>query len=894
MISFLEFTNQNNNPQELVSEGLFDSWTTKKKEGKTGFFSMLAKFGSMFSFATNDDPIMKKIKELDAKEEENIRKQEEELKRAEDDAEIAKLEAQAALKQNQYNLKMQRKVNAWKQATRQMQERRDFYKSGKQKGILSSTQMTAALSELENSFKDLSPHQRTSAEKAKSALQVLAINEDGTVRSPKVVAALCGGPNPDLTKLSDEEKTQYETLSKDETIKSAVNQYKEGMQACGKNITELTPDDYSNAISTVATTSAQYDGADAKLEEAREQREALNGTIEEVNGYLTKVKEHKEKKAEYDEWTEEDGEWQEGGKLANNLKEMKDWSEGEPDESQFPKFEELTGNNGILNSNISGDLFDKTTDDEGHTSTKLNERKLKELLDKEDSDDDDENLKKLRKLYKLGIISSKDIVTATNSGSIPEVLKRDDATGKLSEAAKSKIAEKAKAAKNNLESQKAIHDNNKPEDPGEEPKPTDTEAAAFKSLEKRGIIQARLVEEGKPLETGKPPIKELATQLDNDISDAQKIVDEKNAQQTSLKTIRENAVATMKGDIEKDKDKETEKKIEEEVSNLDDGEFIENGKVCCLDENGKVVEKEKMDQKEYNLVRKKGLLALDKSTLEAKLKPKDDEKVTREIVNGTPKYYKGDKEVSADEYKNYRVKVKQYNTTMQNREALIDKVVSDTKNIDRVKDEDDKALAQWVDSKKDGELEWDKDDEEVDGQDDELEELKSKLEEIKGLSNESDKKEQLKKLGLPENTDLENIDDSNTLKDLLKQSKENDRDDDDSTDSNDKDDNGKESSGKPKEPKRLIKKVRGKRKGTFKYKITKAETKDSIGEYTNKQDYLSNVKSWNKYRRRVAKWNKNNPNNKITISESLAKYLINSINENHHSKYTKLKKFLLG
>ena len=298
MISFLEFTKQNNNLPELVSEGFFSDWIDKKKKEKTGFFPLLAKFGSMFSFAASDDPIMKKIKELDAKEEENIRKQEEALKKAEDDAEIAKLEAKAALKQNQYNLKMQRKISAWNQATKQLQARRDFFKSGKQKGILTSDQMTASLAELENSFKDLSPHQRTSAEKAKSALQVLAINEDGTVRSPKVIAALC---QKNDNGLSPEEKTQYEALSKDETITSAIEQYKEGMKASGNNILEMNPDDYSTAISAVATTSAQYEKADKDLEKAKNDRQALNGTIDEVNGYLAKVKDYKERPHEYTE-----------------------------------------------------------------------------------------------------------------------------------------------------------------------------------------------------------------------------------------------------------------------------------------------------------------------------------------------------------------------------------------------------------------------------------------------------------------------------------------------------------------------------------------------------------------------------------------------------------------
>jgi hypothetical protein len=70
----------------------------------------------------------------------------------------------------------------------------------------------------------------------------------------------------------------------------------------------------------------------------------------------------------------------------------------------------------------------------------------------------------------------------------------------------------------------------------------------------------------------------------------------------------------------------------------------------------------------------------------------------------------------------------------------------------------------------------------------------------------------------------------------------------------DKDTKNSKGEPKPKPPKRKIKKVASKRKGFFKYVY---KTQDGKKASASKADWQANVKAWNKYKKRLADWEKN-------------------------------------
>lgn len=114
--------------------------------------------------------------------------------------------------------------------------------------------------------------------------------------------------------------------------------------------------------------------------------------------------------------------------------------------------------------------------------------------------------------------------------------------------------------------------------------------------------------------------------------------------------------------------------------------------------------------------------------------------------------------------------------------------------------------------------------------------------------------------------------------------------DNDDEESNEEDKIGKDENGKPKPPKRKIKKVRGKRKGTFRYYVYDANggrKKDDNGKplRSNKEEWQANMKAWSKYRARLKKWSENN--------ESLSIFLQNNMNIiNESCNKSNLKKYL--
>ena len=97
-------------------------------------------------------------------------------------------------------------------------------------------------------------------------------------------------------------------------------------------------------------------------------------------------------------------------------------------------------------------------------------------------------------------------------------------------------------------------------------------------------------------------------------------------------------------------------------------------------------------------------------------------------------------------------------------------------------------------------------------------------------------------------------------------------DDQDDDAENDDDKTTNDENGKPQPPKRKIKKRPSKIKGRFIYIY---KTQDNKLARANKKDWQANVRAWKKYKRRLAKWQKNNPSkNESFITKVLTKKLV--------------------
>ena len=284
---------------------------------------------------------------------------------------------------------------------------------------------------------------------------------------------------------------------------------------------------------------------------------------------------------------------------------------------------------------------------------------------------------------------------------------------------------------------------------------------------------------------------------------------------------------------------------------------------------------------EYNSKRK---LALVKAAAEGNLKEPVESHI--EMIGGEPHYFVDNEDLGSDAnakdlYVSAQVEAKIYSRDMATVKNILK--VSD-KTDSNLSDEDEQELIRYIDDNSDAldkiaseidgisakELEdlmnsdSDEDDDEAINDDEKIlrdtkKILKDKSEdEILALAGKDEK---------PENISDEEWDAAKkykAAKDKL------DADDENSEDSDE--DSGKDETGKPKEPKRKIRKKAGKRKGSYQYIY---KTNDGKIARASKKDWQANVRAWKKYKRRLSKWQKNNPSkNESFITKVLSKKLV--------------------
>lgn len=282
---------------------------------------------------------------------------------------------------------------------------------------------------------------------------------------------------------------------------------------------------------------------------------------------------------------------------------------------------------------------------------------------------------------------------------------------------------------------------------------------------------------------------------------------------------------------------------------------------------------------EYDSKRK---LALVKAACEGKLKEPVESHI--KMIDGKPHYFVDNEDLGSDDkakdlYISAQVDAKIYNRDIATVKNVIKKV---DKTDSELSEEDEKTLGEYIENNTDTldklaseiddidtatlEAAFNSDDDEDDDEaiNDDEKAMRDAKKVLKDKS-EDDIMELASKDEKPEDVSDEEW---NAAK-KYKAAKDNlDNDDENSEDS--AEDGGNDEDGKPKPPKRKIRKIPSKRKGFFNYVY---KTQDNKRARASKKDWQANIKAWKKYKRRLAKWEKEHGSSPKTES------LMNMINK---------------
>lgn len=394
-------------------------------------------------------------------------------------------------------------------------------------------------------------------------------------------------------------------------------------------------------------------------------------------------------------------------------------------------------------------------------------------------------------------------------------------------------------------------------------------------------------------------IKSRATTATDAIKNAQKEVDQAKDTGKYLAQKMKDADETIANherntDPEiKDANEQAEKEFKKNgqfnpvVDKKDDkGTFVE-----YEDENGETKKiyrpTDLSDRSALDMYESKRKLALVKAAAEGKMQEPPQvyaEKVNKKVVY---KMKDGDDttEIDKDEYISGMKAMKIYSRDI----ATVKNVLKGKEGTDKeLTDEDSKALSDYMDNNEEAvekiasefddmttaELENLVKDREGDDDDEEAvsdteKELKDAKKSLKDMS-EDDIMDLAGKDEKPEDISDEQWEAAKKYKEAKDKLDNEDEQDDDAENDDDKTTN--DENGKPQPPKRKIKKRHSKIKGRFIYIY---KTQDNKPARANKKDWQANVRAWKKYKRRLAKWQKNNPSkNESFITKVLAKKLV--------------------
>lgn len=342
-------------------------------------------------------------------------------------------------------------------------------------------------------------------------------------------------------------------------------------------------------------------------------------------------------------------------------------------------------------------------------------------------------------------------------------------------------------------------------------------------------------------------IKSRATTATDAIKNAQKEVDQAKDTGKYLAQKMKDADETIANherntDPEiKDANEQAEKEFKKNSTNPTVEQKDEKGTfVEYEDENGETKKiyrpADLSDQSALDMYQSKRKLALVKAAGEGKLQ--EPPQVYAEKVDGKVVYKMKDgddtTEINKDEYISGMKAMKIYSrdiTTVKNVLKGTDKELTD---------EDSKALSDYMDNNEEAV-------EKIASEFDDM--TAAELEDlVKDREGDDDDEEAV--------SDTENDDDEEAVSDA----------------ENDDDRTTNDENGKPQPPKRKIKKRHSKIKGRFIYIY---KTQDNKPARANKKDWQANVRAWKKYKRRLAKWQKQNSNkNESYITRILSDRLV--------------------
>ena len=390
-------------------------------------------------------------------------------------------------------------------------------------------------------------------------------------------------------------------------------------------------------------------------------------------------------------------------------------------------------------------------------------------------------------------------------------------------------------------------------------------------------------------------IKSRATTANDAIKNAQKEVDQAEDTGEYLAQKMKDADETIANHERntnpeiKDANEQAEKEFKKNSINPTVEQKDEKGTfVEYEDENGETKKiyrpTDLSDQSALDMYQSKRKLALVKAAAEGKLQ--EPPQVYAEKVDGQVVYKMKDgddtTEINKDEYISGMKAMKIYSRDI----ATVKNVIKGTDN--ELTDEDSKALSDYMDNNEEAvekiasefddmtaaelenivkDREGDDDDEEA--MSDTEKELKDAKKALKDMS-EDDIMDLASKDEKPEDVSDEEWKAAKKYKEAKNKLDNEDDQDDDAENDDDKTTN--DENGKPQPPKRKIKKRPSKIKGRFIYIY---KTQDNKPARANKKDWQANVRAWKKYKRRLAKWQKNNPSkNESFITKVLTKKLV--------------------
>lgn len=454
----------------------------------------------------------------------------------------------------------------------------------------------------------------------------------------------------------------------------------------------------------------------------------------------------------------------------------------------------------------------------------------------------------------------------------------DDQTVKIEDAKKAVNSAKEAAAAKVTDSESKLNTAVKDlEDAGGSKDKLDEETLDL-SNETKQLLNKIGIKETNDLTIINASIKTQTTNASNAVTNAQKAVDTAKDNSKWLEQKYKQAEETIKkAEENRNADvKDANEKIKETFKN--DGinpavEKKDGDRVYVEDEKGNRVYRptdlsDPSAMEKYDSKRK---LALVKAVGDGKMKEPVESHV--EMIAGNPHYFVDGEDLGSDEdakdlYVSAQVEAKVYARDI----ATVKNVLKgDTEDGEGTLEDDDyKALAEYMDkneealdkisSEIDGYSEKDFDellkDKEGDDDDDEaLSDDEKNLKDAKKILKDKSEDEILALADKDEKPEDVSDEEWKAAKKYKEAKEKIDKSDEEEPDS---EDGGNEEDGKPKEPKRKIKKRPSKIKGRFIYVYRTQEGKRARA---SKKDWQANVKAWNKYKRRLAKWEKEHNSN---------------------------------